>query len=62
MLSMKSDIEYNKNDKKNSIAVKMYASNGIWRWKTRNSINIEIVTNKNPLDFFIRYPFLCLLL
>ena len=62
MLSIKSDIEYNKNDKKNSSAVKMNASIGICLWKARNSTNIEIDTNKNPVDFFIHYPFLCLLL
>ena len=62
MLSMKSDIEYNKNDKKNSNAVKMNASIGICLWNARNSTNIEIDTNKNPVDFFIHCPFLCLLL
>lgn len=61
MLSMKSIIKYRVMELIKANDVKMKASNGIFPLKIRNIRNIEIVSSKNAVLFFIRCPFLCLL-
>ena len=52
---MKNAIRYRITDIKNAVAVKRKASNGILLLKIRNIRNIDIVSIRNAVVFFIHY-------